>query len=253
MSRKVNSILTMTFIGVIMLLSNCKNSAKEQEQVLLKGYALSQAASDYKTTTTLLTQLVALDSIQYAWAVDTLAYYHFINAKFNSDAAELSAASFFVKRGLEQNPDNLMLNILQSDVQLLGRKDTAAIKTLEKAYGKTKSEVYKYFLAQAYATSGRIELSDSMINEGLNGSDSLITKISIQNEINRGWQSVSKKAAYLFLKANYVFSYEFKGDEKSAIKGLSLMNDCLRIEPDFVMSQAYLFQVSQKLQEMGFR
>jgi len=230
-----------------MLHTSCKNAAKGND--LLNTFAKSQEAHDYSTSTTILTQLFALDSIQYAWAVDTLAYYHFINAKFQSDASELLSAAYFIQEGLIMDPNNKVLNILDADVKLLNRKDTAALEVLQNAYNRTKDEEFMYYLAAATMATGRKEIADSIVNVGLNSADSMTTRIQVQDELNRSWQSMTKKAVYLFLKANYVFNYEFNNDRKSVAKGVGLLNECLRIEPDYTMAKAYYYQIQQQLNQ----
>jgi hypothetical protein len=249
---KLNLSVLLTLLVALMLYSGCKNSTKMENNSLMRSFSKSQAARDYKTSTVLLTQLFAMDSLKYAWAADTLAYYHFINAKFQSDASELSAAEYFVKEGLKINPESMVLNILDADVKLLNRRDTASLEVLQRAYSRGKAPEFMYYLAAASIATGRVTVADSLLNEGLSGMDSLSTSIVVQDELNRGWQKVPKKAVYLFLKANYVFNYEFNNDKKSAQRGIALLNECLRIAPEYTMAKAYYYQVGQQLGQRGF-
>ncbi len=244
--------LTLTILIVNMLFISCKNSAKNDTQNTLKALNIARAANDYSSSTVLLTQLFAQDSVQFAWAADTLAYYHYVNAIANNEIGELNAAKYFVEQGLKINDKDDLLHILKAQCAMLESKDSLAFAVLENQYDKSKNPSLPFFIASAYIAAGKAAKVDSLITAGINAPDSISTKMYVQDMMNRSWQPVPKKAVFQFLKANALLATS-RDQLGAARQSLQLLADCLRIDPAYTMAQNSIAQLQQSLMQAGIR
>lgn len=235
-------VLTLTLFFSVWLPYGCKQKGKTDASTELKAYHEARNAQDYVGASALLLQIAAKDSAGNPWVYDSLTLYHFLYVTQANMVRNPATPKYYAERGLSINPKNEFLLEMKAKLLLEEQKDTASFVILKDLWGRTGDYTYLWEMTVIELLRGRVNVVDSMVNNTLNAEITSTKTVRITDQIQ---QKVNAKAAFMYIKA---MLYNAKGDFKNT--GLTLQ-ECLKIEPTFLMAQKGLYQLEQTLNSKG--
>lgn len=232
------AVLTLILAGL--LPAGCKTKTQKEGTNLIKAYHTAKDAQDYPTASALLVELVASDSVQYAWAYDSLAFYNYFYL-YNPGVVRNSFTSkFYAQKGLEINPNNYFLQEIKAKMDLEEQKVAVAQASFQSLWEKTHDYTYWWILSfiEAHANNN-FARADSMMNIALSEPSAEGKKVRMEHIQERIRESVPTKAAFLYLKSTTLMV------QKKFQEAADLLKQAVAIAPDFYAAKRSIYEMQQ--------
>jgi tetratricopeptide (TPR) repeat protein len=220
----------MTIVASIALIScnNSQNKGGKAENSWEKIYTNAYTNHDYPTAIVALNNLMLTDTANEKH-YDSLAMYYLKKTQ------NFYAGKIMVDKGLALNPNNFQLLEFKSLLMIGEGRFAEARAILEKAYGISKKNKFRYLIATTYANENNLPEFEKMI-DGMLASDMPPEKVEAMID-ERNSQMVDLRAICFLGKAKV---------SKDAATISRYIDSTLRIQPDYQEAYYLLEEVKKK-------
>lgn len=238
----------MTIIIGISLLLACKNKSREEnDTVNYLTFQTAQKAKDYQTAVAALTAMAATDTAKYPWVYDSLALYHYFYLNIPGLLKNPYTALHYCETGLTANKNNDFLKEMQARLWLIEQKDSLALLSFDNLWKKTSDYTHLWSRALILLYTGKVQKGVEIIDEALKSQDIDKKTVRFINPDMGVRETVNAKAAFLYLNAR------LKLEENNLLASGEYLQECLKIDPNFVHAKSAVYEIQKKASQGGDR
>lgn len=223
----------LTLVLLVMLSACTGKKTGSKESAYEKVYREALNARDYKTATFALTAMASEEKPD-TWVFDSLALYHYLyNQDLGAIAAgalpELSAAKYYVNKGLAINPGNTLLLQLRGQI-MVSESDTglkAAQSVFETMASRYNDVTGNYLLIVSNILSQNPEMikkASDMLETALKDQQRATQKVLLLEPKTRSSRFINYHTALLMIKAQ---------TSKTEAEALSYLDEIIKTDPSY--------------------
>jgi hypothetical protein len=191
----------LKFLSLVALVAGI-SACTQKTDSLEKSFKMAVAAGDYRAAGNALVLWVNQDSSIQTWAYDSLAYIHYFHLGGSGEQVRnTNTPLFYAEAGLKRNPKNTFLREIKAKLLLEQGKDTASMVMLRDLYDETKDQTYWWDMCFVEMARGNVMGCDSMVTLALADPKVSEKKVRMEHIAAGVTESVSAKAAYIYLQA----------------------------------------------------
>lgn len=189
------------FLSLVALMAGI-SACTQKTDSLEKSFKMAVAAGDYRAAGNALVLWLNQDSSIQTWAYDSLAYIHYFHLGGSGEQVRNTKTPlFYAEAGLKRNPKNTFLREIKAKLLLEQGKDTASMVMLRDLYDETKDQTYWWDMCFVEMARGNVMGCDSMVTLALADPKVGEKKVRMEHIAAGVTESVSAKAAYIYLQA----------------------------------------------------
>ena len=240
--------IIMTTIMAISLLLSCNNKSQNAgETANYLTFQTAQKAKDYQSAVSALTAMATNDTAKYPWVYDSLALYHYFYLNIPGLLKNPYTALHYCEKGLSMNNNNYFLKELQAKLMLTQGKDSAALDIFEALWKKTGDYTYLWNKTSALFLRENIKPAMDIIDSVVNSKNADSKTVRFLNPDMGIRETVNAKAAFLYFLALV------KGEENNILGAGEYLQECLKLDPNFVHAKTAIYELQKKAIQGGGR